>query len=623
MTYLDKNGLQTITNKLVQGEAIKIVSSKGHNVKDVIDNIKDDCNDIKNPFSYKIENRVSNFRVGKGKDINITREIKEYNTEIEFKGKTYQNLAGKNAEIRAKNTNVFHQTNEADGVIIERISNEDAGWVYVCNKKLKRELIKPNTKYTLIFKFDANKKVSIPVSLKNGDSLNPITNQVTAINICSNIYIATLTTVSNFDNLIIAHQVVYFNSSFPWGLGDKCKYYNDMILLEGDYSKTPAEEFPKYFEGIKSSFEEGVVDVKVKSKNLFDTTKLITSFDSNVSIVALKDKFLLYGYINNSWASFATSNSLSPGTYSFQVYNKGIPWGGKGKIWGYNSEGELILNVGGETTFTLEEEVKDIKFVIQYFNAGNLVDCEITIQIEEGTKITPYEPYYENHISFDIGAPLMSLPNGTCDEIRNNNGQWELIRKIGKVVLNGSEKWNLGLGSSGWNVNGNTLPFYAYLIDDKKVNGHSLTDLFTTSTGSIIIGIDEESFSLGHSNYITIRLKRDKLLTEDANEFKQWLSQNPTTVYYEKGVPEIIPIEPVKAYIKTGATIAINSEIVPTSYHKVTLNRGEQIEQAIVEIAALKAKIDTLETAYDSYLLETQHKLSLLGFEYQLESEEI
>ena len=92
MTYLDKNGLQAVTNKLVQGETIKVVSSKGHNVKDVINNIKDDCNDIKNPFSYKIENRVSNFRVGKGKDINITREIKEYNTELEFKGKTYQNL---------------------------------------------------------------------------------------------------------------------------------------------------------------------------------------------------------------------------------------------------------------------------------------------------------------------------------------------------------------------------------------------------------------------------------------------------------------------------------------------------------------------------------------------------
>ena len=69
-------------------------------------------------------------------------------------------------------------------------------------------------------------------------------------------------------------------------------------------------------------------------------------------------------------------------------------------------------------------------------------------------------------------------------------------------------------------------------------------------------------------------------------------------IYYEKSIPEIIPIEPVKAYIKTGATIAINSEIVPTSYHKVTLNRGEQIEQAIVEIAALKADFLLLSFAF-------------------------
>lgn len=621
MTYLDKNGLQAVTNKLVQGEAIKVVSSKGHNVKDVIDNIKDDCNDIKNPFSYKIENKISNFRVGKGKDINITKEIKEYNTEIEFKGKTYQNLTGKNAELRAKNVNVFHQTNEADGVVIERISNEDAGWVYVCNRELKRELIKPNTKYTLIFKFDANKKVSIPVSLKNGDSLSPITNQVTAINICSNIYIATLTTVSNFDNLIIAHQVVYFNNSFPWGLGDKCKYYNDMILLEGDYSKTPAEEFPKFFDGIKSSFENGIVDAKVKGKNLFDTSKLAIASNSDVGIVALKDKFLLYGFINRSWANFATRNTLSKGTYSFQVYNKGVPWGGKGKIWGYNSEGELILNVGGGTTFTIEEDIKDINFVIQYFNAGDLVDCEITIQIEEGTKITSYEPYYENHISFDIGAPLMSLPNGTCDEIRNNNGQWELVRRVDKIVCNGSEQWQSAEAYTG---------FSRFLL---KLNDYSWSDSTSWGLSSINDRVMSR-ISQAHGGYEYIYIQASIASTNcfyqlntskvtSLETFKQWLAKNPTTIYYEKSIPEIIPIEPVKAYIKTGAIIAINSEIVPTSYHKVTLNRGEQIEQAVVEIAALKAKIDALETAYDSYLLETQHKLSLLDFEYQLESEEI
>ena len=623
MTYLDKNGLQTVTNKLVQGEAIKIVSSKGHNVKDVIDNIKNDCNDIKNPFSYKIENKVSNFRVGKGKDINITREIKEYNTELEFKGKTYQNLTSRGMSFKVQNfEGIFVQEDGPDSLLVTRISDDYQGWLYAYNKKLKRALIKPNTKYTLIFKLDANKNITMPVSLRDGNAVNPITDQVNAVNVCSNIYVATLTTVSDFTDLGI-HQVIYFHGTYPRATGDWCRYYHDIILLEGDYSNTPVEEFPKYFEEIKSSFEEGIVDVKVKGKNLFDTTKLIASSGSDnpdVSIVALKDKFLLHGVINNSWTSFATSNSLPPGTYSLQVYNKRIPWGGKGKIWGYNSEGELILNIGGGTTFTLEEEAKNIKFVIQYFNAGDLVDCEITIQIEEGTKITPYEPYYENHISFDIGAPLMSLPNGVCDEIRNNNGQWELVRRVDKTVCNGSEQWQSAQAYTGFN---------RFLL---KLNNYSWSDSTSWGLSSINDRVMSR-ISQDHGGYEYVYIQAAaatncyyQLSTSKATSleaFKQWLSKNPTTIYYEKGIPEIIPIEPVKAYIKTGATIAINSEIVPTSYHKVTLNRGEQIEQAIVEIATLKAKIDALETAYDSYLLETQHKLSLLGFEYQLESEEI
>lgn len=620
MTYLDKNGLQAVTNKLVQGEAIKVVSSKGHNVKDVIDNIKDDCNDVKNPFSYKIENKVSNFRVGKGKDINITREIKEYNTELEFKGKTYQNLTSRGMSFKVQNfEGIFVQEDGPDSLLVTRISDDYQGWLYACNMKLKRALIKPNTKYTLIFKLDANKNITMPVSIRDGNAVNPITNQVNAVNVCSNIYVATLTTVSDFTDLGI-HQVIYFHGTYPRATGDWCRYYHDIILLEGDYSNTSIEEFPKYFEGIKSSFEEGIVDVEVKGKNLFDTTKLITSSNSNVSIVALKDKFLLHGFINNSWTSFTTSNSLPSGTYSLQIYNKGVPWGDKGKIWGYNSEGELILNVGDGTTFTLEEEAKNIRFVIQYFNAGDLVDCEITIQIEEGTKITPYEPYYENHISFDIGAPLMSLPNGVCDEIRNNNGQWELIKRVDKTVCNGSEQWQSAQAYTGFN---------RFLL---RLNNYSWSN--STSWGLSSINdrvISRISQDHGGYEYVYIQaatatncyyqLGTDKVTSLEA--FKQWLSKNPTTIYYEKGIPEIIPIEPVKTYIKTGATIAINSEIVPTSYHKVTLNRGEQIEQAIIEIAALKTKIDTLETAYDSYLLETQHKLSLLGFEYQLESEEI
>ena len=598
MTYLDKNGLQTVTNKLVQGEAIKVVSSKGHNVKDVIDNIKDDCNDIKNPFSYKIENRVSNFRVGKGKDINITREIKEYNTELEFKGKTYQNLTSKGMSLKAQNfESIFVQENGPDSLLVTRISNDNQGWSYACNMGLKRALIKPGTKYTLIFKLDANKKIGMQVSLRDGSALNPITNQVNAVNVCSNIYVATLTTVSDFTDLGI-HQVIYFHGAYPKATGDWCRYYHDIILLEGDYSNTPIEEFPKYFEGIKDSFQDGIVNVEVQGKNLFDKD----SKDIRKG-VALGQHDGTYNEPNMFTSGLIR---VEPNCrYAFM----NVAWG-----WILDENGKKVADCNTKGVLKIPNNCHYIRV------SGDLTDLD-SIQIEKASKSTSYEPYYKKKISFNIGEPLRSLPNGVCDEIRNNNGQWELVRRVDKIVCNGSEEWQSAQAYTG---------FSRFLL---KLNDYS----WSASTSWGLSSINDRvmsRISQAHGGYEYVYIQAAiastncfyQLNTSKATSleaFKQWLAKNPTTIYYEKGAPEIIPIEPVKAYIKTGATIAINSEIVPTSYHKVTLNRGEQIEQAIVEIAALKAKIDTLETAYDSYLLETQHKLSLLDFEYQLESEEI
>ena len=78
------------------------------------------------------------------------------------------------------------------------------------------------------------------------------------------------------------------------------------------------------------------------------------------------------------------------------------------------------------------------------------------LQVEEGFVATPYEPYYKKKISFNIGEPLRSLPNGVCDEIRNNKGQWELVRRVHKVVLDGSEIWTR---YERWDTT-NTMQFY-------------------------------------------------------------------------------------------------------------------------------------------------------------------
>ena len=502
-------------------------------------------------------------------------------------------------------------------------------------------MLKPSTVYTLFFKYETNSTNVPRVQFVQGNALQHLSDAYNATKIKDNIYMCKITTLSSFNNKEIGAQYLYFHNTAPYKTGNKVTLYKHMVLLEGDYSETPIDEIPKYFEGIKSSFEDGIVDVKVQGKNFVDLSKFnrasnevsqvnivnnTISFSSSkryngVGQIFSKEEYkkMVGKYVTVSCGKITTSTGDSNDAYVFLKQSF------------VNSDGSTTWNnstiASGQSKKIKILEGVDLTNFGVFVETSNPVSGSIdikaeNIQLEIDSASTSYEPYYKKKISFNIEESLRSLSNGVCDEIRNNNGQWELIRKIGKVVLNGSEGWNLGLGSSGWNVNGNTLPFYAYLIDDKKVDGHSLTDLFTTSTGSIIVGNDKESFSLGHSNYTTIRLKRDKLLTEDANGFKQWLSQNPTTVYYELGTPIITPIEPIEFNISQGSTINISSDIAPTSTHEVILNRAGQVEQGIELIANLKSRINELENIYDSNLIATQYRLNNLKLNYELEREE-
>ena len=91
MAFLDKNGLQTLTNKLVQGDAIKVASHRGHTVANVIDNITRECKNVATPNTMNLENRVNEFKVGKGRDVDVSGDVEEGKIEVELKGKTYQN----------------------------------------------------------------------------------------------------------------------------------------------------------------------------------------------------------------------------------------------------------------------------------------------------------------------------------------------------------------------------------------------------------------------------------------------------------------------------------------------------------------------------------------------------
>ena len=628
MGFLTKEGLQNLTNKLVQGDAIKVASHRGKNVKEVIDNIQRECENVALPNTMTLENRVNEFKVGQGRDIDVSKDIEESKIEIKLKGQTYHNLCKSNCDISCQYPSNFNIETYSDRMVVTRINENNSGWAYCRNNTLKIKMLKPSTVYTLFFKYETN-FTNIPrVQFVQGDALQYLSDTYSTIKIKDNIYMCKIITYSSFDNKKIGAQILYFHNTAPYKTGNKITLYKDMILLEGDYSETPIDEIPKYFEDMKSSFTDKVVDINVQGKNLFDVSKLAVSKNNNVNISYHDDKLFLHGVINNNYTSFLTTNTLKKGTYSLKIYNKGIYWDYKAKIWGFNADKKLIANINNGETFSIEEDIVEIKLVIQGVVSGDTVDSEVTVQIEKSPVATSYEPYSIYNYKFDIKEPLRGLPNGIGDEIRNNNGQWELVRKVGQKTLNGTENWQIAVKEEDYNtmyLNVSDIGNAKIYVDPSTIPNimcnilpvTSYNTAYYMSSDSSLMCITNRNNKASQS--IAIRMLNN---TNTVEVLTNWLSKNPITVYYELAEPIITPIDPIEFDISQGTTVNINSNIPPASTHKVILNRAGQIEQGIELIANLKSRINELENIYDSNLIATQYRLNNLKLNYELEREE-
>lgn len=366
------------------------------------------------------------------------------------------------------------------------------------------------------------------------------------------------------------------------------------------------------------------IEVLSQGKNLW-SRKLsdydgISRKDSN-SICVIADNYIEWqSYSDNYSPSMSYHFYVEPNTeytMSYTERSNGIEIivsdGHIGNI--YNSSKVITSSTtGSQRTFTS----KSNKITFRISNLGSTGVVKISgIQLEKGSTKSSYEPYVSDKTQILLDEPLMRLPNGVADEITRDG---KLIRRVDKVILDGSRRWNLGTTSSGWKY-GDTLPFY-YSPDkadiDKKNNGYSLTDRFQTSIGATIVGSDVESFSLGHSNYITIRLNKSRLATEDAKGFIKWLQQNPTTVYYELETPIITDIIPPSLRIFKDGHLTFNTLVAPESNHVVQLNKSGQIQNAIKESQSLDNRINVLENNYDNLMLSTISRLNDLELNYTL-----
>lgn len=159
------------------------------------------------------------------------------------------------------------------------------------------------------------------------------------------------------------------------------------------------------------------------------------------------------------------------------------------------------------------------------------------LMIYEGTEETPYEPYHEPIITpINLQGNILSKVGDVKDILRvNRNGEVEIKKNTGKVVLDGSEDEN-------WKALGKT--FYVDSINDYSTETFiPISNYFTgvsSKDGASSMTVDNTIAFANFRNPSRLYIKYDKMETMDA--FKTWLSQHPTEVYYELATPQIITL---------------------------------------------------------------------------------
>lgn len=146
---------------------------------------------------------------------------------------------------------------------------------------------------------------------------------------------------------------------------------------------------------------------------------------------------------------------------------------------------------------------------------------DVKCQVEAGSKATTYAPYF-------TPIELAKIPNTTYEDyIWNDNGTWKVHKAVGKVVFRGdnSEGWSYVASNDGYFQ----CSYTGAVAFDGNPSTNAFCSHFTPRSRYFVAGVGKVNLSVNlNGSYAAIRYQA----YSDADSFKTWLSNNPTTVYY-------------------------------------------------------------------------------------------
>lgn len=209
-------------------------------------------------------------------------------------------------------------------------------------------------------------------------------------------------------------------------------------------------------------------------------------------------------------------------------------------------------------TATLDKHKKLIGIIIRALDysvyEGTLHAIAENIQLECGSEATDFVPYQDlRSTQFSTPNGLLGLPVDSGGNYTDSNGQqWvcdemdfgrgKHVQRIKKLVLSGSEDWNLESISQKGFAN-----FYVRNLSGIRTYSNVLSNQFKNQT-TVISETTEE----GIANLSTLYVRVDKTKADNANKFKEFLKTNNLEICYQLATPieTDIPEETMTAYRK-------------------------------------------------------------------------
>ena len=143
-----------------------------------------------------------------------------------------------------------------------------------------------------------------------------------------------------------------------------------------------------------------------------------------------------------------------------------------------------------------------------------------------------------NTINIDLGDNELCSIGNVKDELIIENGNAKIIKKIGKVVLNGSENWGK---SSRTDVN----RYYVYGVVNTTSNQYDIKNMCShfNSISQVQADIPTLGISTLNTDGIMVNIDKNDTNFDTLEKFKTWLSTHNVIVYYQLATPEEIAFD--------------------------------------------------------------------------------